>query len=188
MPPESRSRKGTNEDKKQEFTDRGAAQVATTARPVDDIVEFVGLVDIQDIIVHEERGRRISWTDDEKSERQFPVTDNSLGMMNDEQIFKFRFRAVFSDEESELVSDVEIVYVTQEPVATKVSLRHEFAERVAFMAIYPFIRASIFGSASRLGVAAPVLSIIRQGEFAMGEEMTDEQIRDAFGDTRSELT
>ncbi|CAD6005275.1 hypothetical protein [Agreia sp. COWG] len=156
-------------------------------RSVTDIVEFVNLVELDNVIVHEERSRRVLWTDEEKENLEFPFTNNSLGMMVEENTtYRFRFRAVFTDEPAEYAADIEIVYVTQEPVSTEETLRREFASRVAFMAIYPFIRASVYGSATRLGLPAPVMSIIRQGEFELGEVMSEEQVQEAFGDVRSE--
>jgi hypothetical protein len=158
-----------------------------TPRLVTDIVEFVGLVELDNVIVHEERSRRLMWTDEERDSLEFPFTNNSLGLMVESDVYRFRFRSVFTDESAEYVADIEIVYSTNEVVTTEESLRHEFASRVAFMAVYPFIRASFFGSASRIGLPAPVLSIIRQGEFQLGEDMSAEQIQEAFGDVRSEV-
>jgi hypothetical protein len=154
---------------------------------LDEIVDFVQLVDIGNVIIHEERGRRIEWNEDEKASREFPFSNNSLGLIVENRSFHYRFRAISTDEYAEYVTDVEIVYVTERDVRATERLLTEFAERVAFMAVYPFIRASIYGSATRLGLPAPVLSIIRQGEFTLGVQLTDEQLHESFGDTRSEV-
>ncbi|MEN2739533.1 hypothetical protein ABCS02_17215 [Microbacterium sp. X-17] len=152
------------------------------------IHELVAAVNISDVVVHEERGRRIYWEDAERDDLTFPLTDNSLGMRNDGQEIGFRFRSVFSDERAEFVADVEVIYSAQEPIIVVDEVLREFAERVAFMAVYPFVRSSIHGSASRLNVPAPVLGMVRQGEFSLGEKMSEDETRIAFGDNRSEFS
>lgn len=53
------------------------------------------------------------------------------------------------------------------PVTIPEAINVEFAERVAFMAIYPFIREHVFGIATRLKHPAPVLGLVRQGGFKL---------------------
>ena len=162
------------------------SQADPELRHVEEIGELVQLVDIEDILIWEERARRVVWTEEEKAERSFPVIRNSLGVQNDAERMRYRFRSVFSDENAEYVADAEITYLSPEPIQTTAELRSEFAERVAFMAIYPFVRASIHGSAARLNLPAPVLSIVRQGEFSLGEPLSVDEAREEFGDNRSE--
>jgi hypothetical protein len=94
---------------------------------------------------------------------------------------------LFTDERAEFVTDAEIIYTAEEDINVTDAVQREFAERVAFMAVYPFIRASIHGSATRLNVPAPVLGMVRQGEFSLGDQMDEETVEATFGDTRSEL-
>lgn len=53
------------------------------------------------------------------------------------------------------------------------STRDEFMEKVAIMTLYPYLRESVQSLATRLGVSAPILPIIRPGEFAV-ERQNDE--------------
>lgn len=160
---------------------------AAAPREIVDIHELLTLVDIADLIFHEERGRRIVRTDEDLASLELPMTVNSLGTRAESTMIRFRFRTVFSDVVAEYVADAEIVYESSEEVTVGEELQREFAERVAFMALYPFLRASVNGSAMRLGLPAPLLGIVRQGEFEFGDKMSEQEVVEAFGDIRSEL-
>lgn len=153
---------------------------------VSDVHVFVAEVEIDALIMHEERGRRLHWTDDELSSTVLPTTFSSLAVSREEARHRFRFRTTFTDRNAEYVADCEIVYILSENVDVTEGVSMEFAERVAFMAVYPYLRASISSSAARLGLPIPLLGIVRQGEFQSGERMTQEQAQQEFVDNRSE--
>jgi hypothetical protein len=153
---------------------------------VSDVHDFVKEVELDTLFMHEERGRRLRWTDDELLEIVLPVTSSSLAVSRDEARHRFRFRTTFTDQSAEYVADCEVVYILSEDVDVAESVSMEFAERVAFMAVYPYLRASISSSAARLGLPIPLLGIVRQGEFQSGEKMTQEQVQQEFIDDRSE--
>ncbi|MFZ4894247.1 hypothetical protein ACL9RL_07345 [Plantibacter sp. Mn2098] len=146
------------------------------------------MVGLADVVVHEERARRIVWTEEESAETEFPLTDNSLATQVDGPILRFRFRMIFADQNAEFVADIEAAYEADEAVLLSESLTAEFASRVAFMAVYPFLRSSIFYSAHRLGLPAPLLAMVKQGEFAVGDNMSPEQVQLTFGHQKSDLT
>ncbi|WP_243077347.1 hypothetical protein [Microbacterium sp. SS28] len=139
------------------------------------------------MIVHEERARRVLWSSEELETLEFPLRNDSFGFILGDQRMHFRFRSVFADERAEFVADIELIYSISEQVTFDEAIHREFAERVAFMAVYPFIRTSIFGAAGRLSLPAPILGIVRQGEFSLGEKMTEDQAHSAFADVASEL-
>lgn len=152
-----------------------------------DIHGLVAAVELDNIIVHEERARRVSWTEEELANVQLPMTTSSMGLAPDDRTFRFRFRLRLTDQNAEYVSDVEAIYALPEVVDVATDILSEFAGRVAFMAVYPFLRASIFGSAARLGQEIPVLGIVRQGEFESSGPMSPEQVDEEFRDNRSEM-
>jgi hypothetical protein len=156
------------------------------ALQVGDIHEFVTVVELVNVFVHEERARRLHWTDEELSSLEFPTATNSLGVAVNELERRFRFRSRYTDQNGEYVADFEAIYVLPEVVDVHQDILNEFAERVAFMTIYPYLRASIYASAARLGLPIPVLGIVRQGEFESGNVMTADQIQQEFQDNRSE--
>lgn len=156
-------------------------------RVVEDIVELVGLVELEDVFLWEERGRRIEETatgdDLEPNVRNvLNVADRTDGLG-----FGFRFRMIFDDRHSnEFVADFQAQYETPEPLIISKELKAEFAERVAFFTVYPYLRASVQMTASRMGAPAPVLSIVRAGEFKLGSEMTGDGAASAFEDREPE--
>lgn len=154
--------------------------------PIKDIVEFVGIVNLETVTLHEERARLLHWTEQEIAEREFPLSASSLAIAVEASRFRYRFRVRHTDEWAEYVADIEAVYAAEEPAEVDEDVSSDFAGRVAFMAVYPFLRASIFNSAARLGQPIPVLGMVRQGEFQTGEAMSPEDTRVEFLDNRSE--
>lgn len=154
----------------------------------DDIHEFLEAADLEDIVVHEERARRIVWQESVDA-GELPEPKVSLGISVSGNVLRYRFRMVLADDQAEYTADFESAYavggVTE--VAISDELQQEFARRVAFMAVYPFLRASIFGGASRLGTPRPVLGLVRQGDFEAGDALTSAEVRTTFLDNRSEL-
>lgn len=152
----------------------------------DDIHVLLAASELDDIVVHEERARRILW---KQSTEDLPEPSLSLGMNLGKNRLRFRFRMVMVDESAEYVADFEAVYsvADQDEITVTEEIQSEFSQRVAFMAVYPFLRASIFGSASRLGTPRPVLPMVRQGDMGPGERLTEDEVRAAFFDNRSEL-
>lgn len=152
-----------------------------------DINDLVAAVQVDDIVVHEERARRIVWPDVEDFE--LPEPSLALGFRKDGNSLRYRFRVVVAAEQAEYVADFEGVYSVPDvdEVLLDQSLIQEFAGRVALMAVYPFIRVSIFAGAGRLGLDRPVMSIIKQGDFQPGATMSEDDVRATFGDTQSEL-
>lgn len=164
------------------------------ARVVEDVIELVNIVSLDDIYVYEERGRRIieTATDQDPSDASDPTITNVLNVSdmvaNDgSYALGFRFRLVFDDRiGNEFVADVQARYGLPGKCEVSADIRTEFAERVAFFAVYPYLRASIQMSASRMSAPAPVLAIVRNGEFKLGEQLPQEVGRAQFNDTAPE--
>jgi hypothetical protein len=153
---------------------------------VETIEQLVGLVDLAGITLHEERARLVRMSEEEAERLDLPLYDNSLGVSKEPSQIDFRFRMVYTDRHAEYVSDLSTSYVLSQSSIVSEELILEFAARVAFMAAYPFMRASIFASAARLAQPAPILGLVRQGEFSMIREMEDDEVQEAFLDDRSE--
>lgn len=107
-------------------------------------------------------GRR---DDEPRSEDVVPEIGVRLGV--DE--IETRMRIVVSTGEATLEADIGVIYRLVRPTNLWSQVVSEFIERVAALAVYPFVREAIFATASRMGVDAPVLGLIRQGEFKVGE-------------------
>jgi hypothetical protein len=156
------------------------------ARSFADVAEFVANVDLEDIYCLEERARLILWTDEQLEGRTLPENSNAMGISRGDNQFRFRFRTVFTDRTAEYVADWEAFFALPEPAEVSDELLREFAQRVGFFSVYPYIRASIYGCASRLNQPIPVLGIVRQGEFELGDIMSTEEAHEAFEDRTSE--
>jgi hypothetical protein len=161
----------------------------TPPHEVADIHEFVELVDLEDVVLFEERGRRIDETAaGEGNERDStPLVKSSMNIADYESDTAFaigyRFRMVFDDRSgNEFVADFEARYRLKGELHVSKEIRAEFAERVAFFAMYPYLRASIQMTATRMAVPAPVLSMVRAGEFKLGEPMTEDDVSSQFSD------
>jgi hypothetical protein len=64
-----------------------------------------------------------------------------------------------------LAADIGVAYTFSEPLAVPQEIVAEFVEKVAVMAVFPFLRESVFTTATRLGVAPPVIGLLRAGDF-----------------------
>lgn len=159
---------------------------------IDDIHELVDVVELSDVFFWEERARRVRFDEPAPDEEPKQRTTNSLGITvfddgTNNGIF-YRFRMVFNDGRgAEFVADMEARYALPAKFEIAEAVQQEFATRVAFMAVYPYMRTSVQTMAMRLGVPAPVLGIVRQGGMSVTGTMDDEQIRQAFEDRTSEL-
>lgn len=155
---------------------------------ISDIHDLVAAVELEEIAVYEERARRVR-VDERIDEGEPPAPEVKMGVRQEAKTLHYRFRMVLLDASAEYVADFEIVYSVdqEEPLSLPDELLQEFASKVAFMAVYPFLRASVFGSATRLGNSRPILPIVRLGDFSSGERMSDEEIQAAFNDDSSEL-
>lgn len=88
-----------------------------------------------------------------------------VGIRVSDTSLETRMRVVVRVDGAEITADMAAEYTFDRRCVIGGEVAREFVERVAVMAVYPFIRESIFASASRLGVSAPVLGLIRAGEF-----------------------
>ncbi|MGB3413387.1 MAG: hypothetical protein WBA28_01580 [Microbacteriaceae bacterium] len=151
------------------------------------IQELVQAVDIENIIFHEERARRIVREDEENDLLSFPIRKDMIAISIENQSLRFRFKSILGEKTVEFVSDCEIVYSSKEQFPKlENEVLQEFASRVAFMAVFPFIRASLMMSAARIGADIPVIGIVRQGQFQQGDPLSQDDIRNEFLDKKPE--
>lgn len=94
----------------------------------------------------------------------------------------FRFRLNLDDSEAKYVCDIETIFTLTGRPTSEINeeTRREFAEKVAFMVAFSHMRASVLGSAGRMGIGQPVLPLMRLGEFSIGEPMTPDAVDKAF--------
>ncbi len=67
--------------------------------------------------------------------------------------------------DADISAEVAVLYRFAEELTVPEAVVTEFVERVSVMAAFPYVRESVSTTASRLGVAPPVLGMLRAGEF-----------------------
>ncbi len=80
-----------------------------------------------------------------------------------------RFRVLVEHTQASYAIEVGTRYTTEEPVDLEPSVLRDFIEKVAIMAAFPFIREGVATTAAKLEVEVPIMGILRQGEFSLGE-------------------
>lgn len=138
-------------------------------RDAADAADLVAHSELTEIRIYEIGGRRIvGSTDTAEATEDFQVRATG-----DERHFETRARLTLVTAEAELLADVGGVYSFDEDLKLTQPVAAEFIQRVGIMAIYPFIREQIFASATRLGVPAPVLGMLRAGQFSVETNATE---------------
>ena len=135
----------------------------TGARSVRGAAEMLPLVELTEIKVYEVRGRRIEATDD--APRAEPTESMSVHARGADTWLETRGRLVVHTLEADILADAGAVFSFSAPLDVTEAVAAEFVEKVGVMAVYPFLREHVFTTASRLGVAPPVIGLLRAGGF-----------------------
>lgn len=139
-----------------------------TARAIADVVELLGYVELTDITHYEVSGVR----------RQTKVEDDFEAGARDPQVMvrsedgklETRVRLTFESVDARLVADIAAIYTLSEPLEIDEDVISEFLERVGIMAVYPYLRAALHGSAAQIGVDAPVLGLFRPSSLRVSPD------------------
>lgn len=91
------------------------------------------------------------------------------------------FRLSLEEDFARVVVAYSIIYQREEAVPIPYDVRQDFLERVAFMAVYPYLREAVNRLTAELRLGSVVLPMIRQGEISI--ELPDEAMA---ADVRSE--
>ena len=126
--------------------------------------DLLPVLDLSRVTAYEVAGRRVP------SPETTEITSSMESMIGGEEgvAFAFRVRQRVKTDEAEITADFEAEYRFSES-GGRISkgAQVEFAEKVAFMALVPYLRESVHTTAMRLGVKPPVLGMVRQGEFRL---------------------
>lgn len=141
-------------------------------RRVASAVDLLPLAELTDIRVYEVLGRRAPETQDQE-DRQIGH-ELTAHVRGDDTWLETRARMVLHTEEADLVADAASIFTFAEPLDVAPTAIRDFVEKVGVMAVFPFLREQVFTTATRLGVPAPVVGLLRAGEFHV--ELTDAQL------------
>ena len=132
------------------------------------IEELVAEAELTSVIPYEVSAKRIDggeWKDE-------PASSIGVAIHVEPQEIAARMTQTVDTGEAVLVADFAICYTLNQPLDIPQPIAVDFVERVAVMALIPFVRESIFTSAARLGMKAPLLAMVRQGQITLGEADT----------------
>ena len=131
--------------------------------------ELLEIAELTGIRTFEIRGQML---DREAPHGDLDVATPDVAIRVAETAIETRMRLQITTEAAELVADMSAEYTLSEPVRLTRQVVEEFVERVGVMAVYPFVRESIFSTASRLGIDAPILGLLHAGSFQIGILLT----------------
>jgi hypothetical protein len=144
----------------------------TDARKVSAIEDLLAVVELTGLRTFEVSGRLLevpaSSGVEETQELQVLLRESS-----DE--LETRVRLTLQTKEAQFVSDCAAVFRSTEPIKVDPEVKREFVERIGVMSVYPFLRESVFATATRLQVGAPVLGLLRAGQFSLDGPESAEQ-------------
>lgn len=76
-----------------------------------------------------------------------------------------RFRFVAETDVADYLVEVSAIYALNGRWKVPQAIRVDFAERVGFMAVFPYIRETLTTAAARLGKRGPLLDLMRPGDL-----------------------
>ncbi|WP_024286605.1 hypothetical protein [Cellulomonas sp. KRMCY2] len=132
-------------------------------RQIKDVVELLQASELSEIRYYQIAGVRVERPDGE------PVRETGQDLKvqvgGDANGLETRVLMTVSTEEANLAAEVGALYSFEEPLEIPQPVIAEFIEKVGVMAVFPFLRESVFTTATRLGVPAPVIGLLRAGEL-----------------------
>lgn len=137
--------------------------------------DLLPLVELTGIKTYEFRGRRHSPELDTSD-----AGEESMEVMArfEDGCIEARLRFEKRTDDAVFLADVSALYSMSQTMEIPEPVLHEFLERVGVMAVFPFIRESVITTAARLGVAIPVLGLLRSGGFKIGVNEPDEPVNE----------
>lgn len=129
---------------------------------VSDIQELVDLVSLQEIRFYEVGSRAMASGDGTGEPPQVQV---GYSQRTEGSELEDRFRFVFKTDVAEYLIELAAIYHLSESRSVPEEIRVDFAERVGFMALFPFVREALVNGAARLGKRGPLLDFMRPGDL-----------------------
>ncbi|MEU0145781.1 hypothetical protein [Streptomyces sp. NPDC006288] len=133
-------------------------------REVSSLEELQQLAELIDIVYYEVSARRADGfdqlRDDSEEERSGDQAEIQLMQRMEGNQLAVRMRAMVVTSEGRMVADVAAVFRTPEPISIPAAVAKRFAEIIATPVTRPYLREAIHQSAVKVGIAAPLLSVL----------------------------
>lgn len=130
---------------------------------LDNIQTFVDLVELRDVKVMGLSGV-LEAEPEEDAETEFEL---SFAPAFKSSGLRTRFKIEFSNGQARFMADMAAHWEFPHSVAFDAGVVIEFAERVAFMTVYPYLRESIASTAARLNQPIPTLGLVKANHFSL---------------------
>lgn len=129
-------------------------------REIADIQDLLFVLDLKGVRYYEISGRRLP--EDRPDDMLFAL---EIQQRHHESTFEIRFKLGVTHPQADYVIDVASIYGSTEPITFGDALATEFIEKVAVMAVYPFLREALASTAARLELSVPMLGLLKAGQF-----------------------
>ncbi len=126
---------------------------------ISDLMEIVALSEIRPF----ELSARVSGPPSE--EQNDPKLEMEYSEHVTEEEIHTRFRFVVTTDDANYQADIASIFNLATPCTIDRLVLNDFAERVGFMAAFPYLRESLTASAARLGRKAPLIGLMRPGDL-----------------------
>ncbi len=144
-----------------------------TERPVTSVVDLLEASELTGIRTYQVVGVRAAAEEERPDDTE---QDLQVMVKGDAGRLETRVLMTVNTPEADLRADVGVLYTFRERLSVPEEILAEFVEKVGVMAVFPFLRESILTTAARLGVAAPVLGLLRAGQFHVTPPKTDRPV------------
>lgn len=124
---------------------------------IQELLDGLELTEVRTYLLHGERANSVA--DDEA---RIAVAVEHEGVL-----LEVRCKMTASTGDAELSVDRSAVFTLGHRQAIPASVMGEFVEKVGVMTVYPYLRESLFSLASSLGIAPPVVGLLRAGSVRL---------------------
>ncbi|GAA2540754.1 hypothetical protein GCM10009860_21940 [Microbacterium mitrae] len=133
---------------------------------IDSTAELVEHVSLSQIRVYETGSRAKSYDDLEASAVNFNL---GYAERTEGRELEDRFRFVVETPSTDYLFELGAIYTLDLDAEIPQDVRIDFAERVGFMALFPYLREYLTSSAARLNRPGPLLDFVRPGDMKITE-------------------
>lgn len=144
---------------------------ARPVRKVSSLEELQQLAELLDIVYYEVSGRRSDGFDQPSDDSEEGVGDDRADIQLMQRMegnrLAVRTRAMVVTSEGRMIADVAAVFRTPEPVSIPAAIAKRFATVIATPVTRPYVREAIHQSAVKLGISAPLLSVLDLEEVGL---------------------
>ena len=146
------------------------------ANLISTIEELIQTVELADVTIFEESFRR-TLEPVELARNETQLVNSELSLHETENSISYKFRLEYEGNGMESVVDIGSAFISKKELKVEREVALEFASKVAFMIIYPYVRSSIWSGAARLGLPTPLLGMIQQGALQINEEIISQRVQ-----------